>query len=525
MALIVVGIILYLISYFNVSIEHFKDLLEPMFYPVSLFENILSSLTMYILLPLFCIFYVSLFIFKYLSSHDQNHNLPNDTKMMASCPECKYKCSSQYYLRRHLKRHSAGLQQQKTFKMKHKGYLIHNILSLVICFLIIWSWINMQDYHSKPSLDKKSSIALSLPMLIYRPHSNLSNSPYHHTRKTILILLLLCGDTDSMKNPGPVSVPTDQLSTGSFINNSLRQNDNSQACNFCDTLIRKNYKFYVCSNSHIFHPRCYKKVVNNSWCTICSCNSLPFANIDIHNEYFETQTLNTNTVVPSQVPKQFFECFKKKGLHFIHLNARSMYNKMSEIKLITKESNPAVLSITETWLDDSHTDDSISIEGYNIVRRDRVTHAGGVIMYIRSDLAYNHRGDLQNDNLEDLWIELLLHKTKPIFVGTCYRAPHNNNFKDCLESTLSKLDSNCVTFILGDFNFCWLKINKNVNFMKNVTQLINSYNFKQVINKATRVTETTATLLDHIYTNNSENTCQSGVIEMGISDHFMTHCT
>ena len=68
-----------------------------------------------------------------------------------------------------------------------------------------------------------------------------------------------------------------------------------------------------------------------------------------------------------------------------------------------------MLSITETWLDDSHTDDSISIEGYNIDRRDRVTHAGGVIMYIRSDLAYNHRGDLQNDNLEDLWIELLLH--------------------------------------------------------------------------------------------------------------------
>ena len=97
----------------------------------------------------------------------------------------------------------------------------------------------MQDCHSKPLLDKKSNLAISLPMLIYRPRSNPSTSPYHHTRKTILILLLLCGDTDSMKNPGPVSIPTDQLSTGSFINNSLRQNDISQACNFCETLIRK----------------------------------------------------------------------------------------------------------------------------------------------------------------------------------------------------------------------------------------------------------------------------------------------
>ena len=56
--------------------------------------------------------------------------------------------------------------------------------------------------------------------------------------------------------------------------------------------------------------------------------------------------------------------------------------------------------------------ESISIEGYNIVRRDKKTHAGGVLMYVRSDLAYNHRQDLQNDNLEDLWIELLLQDTK-----------------------------------------------------------------------------------------------------------------
>ena len=74
-------------------------------------------------------------------------------------------------------------------------------------------------------------------------------------------------------------------------------------------------------------------------------------------------------------------------------------------------------------------------------------------MYIRSDLAYNHRSDLQNDDLEDLWRKLLLPKTKPIYVGTCYRAPRNNNLKDCLESSLSKLKDNCDTYILGDFNY------------------------------------------------------------------------
>ena len=169
--------------------------------------------------------------------------------------------------------------------------------------------------------------------------------------------------------------------------------------------------------------------------------------------------------------------------------------------------------------------ESISIEGYNIVRRDRKTHAGGVLMYVRSDLAYNHRQDLQNDNLEDLWIELLLQDTKKIYIGTCYRAPRNNNLKDCLESSLSKLEGECDTYILGDFNFCWLKNNSNRNIMKNFTQLLDFYNFKQLIDRATRVTDTSSTLLDHIYTNNKDIVSQSGVIETGISDHFMVYCT
>ena len=94
MALIFLGIYFYLISYFNVSLENCKVLLETTFYSANLFENILSSFTMYILLQLFCIFYGSLYIFNYLNHNNQIHNLPNGTKMMAAYPECKYKCSS-----------------------------------------------------------------------------------------------------------------------------------------------------------------------------------------------------------------------------------------------------------------------------------------------------------------------------------------------------------------------------------------------------------------------------------------------
>ena len=58
-------------------------------------------------------------------------------------------------------------------------------------------------------------------------------------------------------------------------------------------------------------------------------------------------------------------------------------------------------------------------------------------MYIREDLAFNTRLDLQNNNLEDLWIEILLPRCKPIVIGTCYKAPDNNNLTESLENTLN----------------------------------------------------------------------------------------
>ena len=76
---------------------------------------------------------------------------------------------------------------------------------------------------------------------------------------------------------------------------------------------------------------------------------------------------------------------------------------MSDLKIVAKNSNAAVIGITETWLDSTYTDSCVSIDGYNLVRRDRDGHAGGVCAYIRDDLAFNVRQDLNNRDLEDLW--------------------------------------------------------------------------------------------------------------------------
>ena len=75
----------------------------------------------------------------------------------------------------------------------------------------------------------------------------------------------------------------------------------------------------------------------------------------------------TDIIIPSQVADNIFDCLKGKGLHFIHINARSMFHKLPELQYIASLTNPAIISISETWLDDTFTDDSIKIVGYNVI--------------------------------------------------------------------------------------------------------------------------------------------------------------
>ena len=48
------------------------------------------------------------------------------------------------------------------------------------------------------------------------------------------------------------------------------------------------------------------------------------------------------------------------------------------------------------------------------------------------------------------------------------------------------------------------------------------YSYK---NTLTRITENKSSLLDHVLTNYSEKISQSGVIDIGVSDHQLIYCT
>ena len=112
--------------------------------------------------------------------------------------------------------------------------------------------------------------------------------------------------------------------------------------------------------------------------------------------------------------------FKKKGLHFIHVNINSWLSKFEELRYIAKSTNTAVIGACESKFDASVVDPELSIDNYKILRCDGNRQGGGVVCYVRNDLSYNTLSVFPRD-IENIFFEILLPNSKPITVRTIYR--------------------------------------------------------------------------------------------------------
>ena len=72
--------------------------------------------------------------------------------------------------------------------------------------------------------------------------------------------------------------------------------------------------------------------------------------------------------------KENWKTFRNRGLHFIHLSINSLLTRIYELMEIVKISNPGVIRITETKIDNSISDSKISFDGYYAVYRRTSDH-------------------------------------------------------------------------------------------------------------------------------------------------------
>ena len=184
--------------------------------------------------------------------------------------------------------------------------------------------------------------------------------------------------------------------------------------------------------------------------------------------------------IPLPSADEHFKCFTKTGVHFIHLNVRSLLPKFEKLKVIANKTKAAAIILTETWLDSSISSGEIDIDGYTIVGRDRNRNGGGVCAYINNNVSYTERPDLDNPNLEAVWLEILLPKTRHIVVGGIYRPPSQTNFLEEIKKVLSLIRTECESYILGDFNIC-MKSYDSSPLLREYSNLLQNFSFVQVI--------------------------------------------
>ena len=181
------------------------------------------------------------------------------------------------------------------------------------------------------------------------------------------------------------------------------------------------------------------------------------------------------------------------------LNITSLLKHIDELRVFLNDQNIDVLAINETRLNESIFDQEVKVQGYDIIRRDRLTNGrfgGGVCFYIRSNISYCIRTDLDSELLEIISIEILKHNSKPFVITSWYRPPNSlHELFTHINTLLGKLDSeNVGHFLMGDLN-CDLqsKDNSTVKALLNITDI---YGLEQLINEPTRITPSTSTLID-----------------------------
>ena len=218
----------------------------------------------------------------------------------------------------------------------------------------------------------------------------------------------------------------------------------------------------------------------------------------------------------------------QKDLRVVQINTHGIKSKLDELDtLISDLKDPDIIIISETWLKKGE-ENFIKIKGYKFegIPREH-KKGGGVGFLIKKGLIYREMTSLNKNNLdptyEHFYLELKGDRNN-VILGSIYRPPNTNldkfmaEYKNSLEQ-LTKLKNKEI--ILGmDHNINLLRHDVHPR-TQDFIELNLDMNLLPVITKPTRVTSTSATLIDNIFVSNKLQHCiKAGVIVTDLSDHF-----
>ena len=358
-------------------------------------------------------------------------------------------------------------------------------------------------------------------------------------------------------------------------NKKIAENHKKLECNTC-----KNFLHIKCNKTD---TKSYEKMIKDNGapkvdhCCNCLADNIPFQNLSEIEFTAISKGIDTeadilnNTFITSTNLKSFFEEINKSNpfdddvqafnvddpendavlinckyydlsdfsfqkdknkFSLFHTNIASLEKHKEELETTLNMLNYKfdIIALTETKIiKNCKPKFNINLEGYKTYFMPTEADKGGTLIYISETIKSKRRLDLEallykSEKLESTFIEIINPNHKNMLIGCIYRHPSMDLAEfnsDFLKPFLHKFEKEKKRkYILGEFNVDLLKVDNNEN-SASYFDTLTSHLFIPHIIHPTRITSTTKTIIDNIFSNATNyQEGISGNLTTRLSDHL-----
>ena len=219
------------------------------------------------------------------------------------------------------------------------------------------------------------------------------------------------------------------------------------------------------------------------------------------------------------------QSLKTHNLRVLLTNAFGLLTKLGELQHCVTKDNPDVVIVTETKFTLQKVPTLMAcLAGYHEpLRLDRTSHGGGVAVWVRHDLAFQHLDHIKTYDHEVIWFSLVARDGHKIVFCAAYRSgscsESDLSLWEYLDSTLEQARSHGRNIVIaGDFNIhnkSWLGSTKTTRVGEFAEEVCASHGVSQHVSMPTRGNNP----LDLILTDFPEGVSTRVMPPLGLSDH------
>ena len=347
--------------------------------------------------------------------------------------------------------------------------------------------------------------------------------------------------------------------------NKLCSNKHTAKCTWCNL-----HTHVKCSNKLLGCKACCENIIPGFHYTNRELMNHPFKNNIVFNPYDQQHLVNqlgenfdeiSNNEHWSNISDKLIKCkytelknvkpYTNNDFKIMSLNIRSLAKNIDHVRAyIDQYQKFDALFFNETNLNPDKLPNGTSdllLDGFHppILKAPNRTSSrgGGLAIYVNTKTCeledfniMNISSTANNDvsrnsaSCEYLFVRLNIKNehnlSKSFIIGNFYRSPSlkPNDYIEDLNQILKNLGRHKSKHILlvGDLNIDLIKYNTDNN-SQNLINTTTNHGFIQTISRPTRITDHSATLIDHIYTNQIHDIASTGILTLDISDHLGTY--